>query len=96
MSCLPWHQGREERWYKLDGLAAAVSIVAWLVAALRVEKQLGLADIATHTGLVMLAVALMAFRGHEDYRKWRNVAVVSLGRLATRASLGSARRCLHA
>jgi Mn2+/Fe2+ NRAMP family transporter len=76
-SCPSWPQTRQARWCKLNGLAAGGAIVILLVAALRVERQLGVAQVASHAALVVLAVALMAWGQQDDYRKWRNLAVVS-------------------
>jgi hypothetical protein len=81
-------QERERVWCSYDALAAAVSVCALVIAALRVDGALALWETLMHTALVGLAVALMVRRRLDGYSTWRNLAVVS--RILRCSALGQA------
>ena len=53
-------------------------MLALLVAALRVEKQLGAWETLSHTVLAAVALLVLSSRALQGYNAWRNVAVVAL------------------
>jgi hypothetical protein len=53
-------------------------VLALLVAALRVEKQLGAWETLSHTVLAAVALLVLSSRPLQGYNAWRNVAVVAL------------------